>query len=115
MLGGEFHLGQYINRMYLEAQTSVSIISNANLGLFNPGGNAPPGNHNIAESLQAEILTGWQTGQCRDFINRLAGPTRALAPRQLYVGIRNLADPLFRHYTQWPDQDNQADPGDCHS
>ena len=43
---GEFHLGQYINRMYLQSQTSVAIISNANLGLFNPGGGAPPGNRN---------------------------------------------------------------------
>ncbi len=106
---GEFHLGQYINRMYLEAQTSVSIISNANLGLFNPGGGVPAGNHNIAESLQAEILTGWQTGQCRDFINRLAGSTRALAHGQLYVGIGNLADPLFGDYTQWQIENMQPD------
>ena len=106
---GEFHLGQYINRMYLEAQTSVSIISNANLGLFNPGGGAPPGNHNVAESLQAEILTGWQTAQCRDFINQLAGSTRALAHGQLYVGIGNLADPLFGDYTQWQIENMQPD------
>src|SRR5881396_1034330 len=86
-VAGEFHLGQYINRMYLEAQTSVSIISNANIALFNPGGGAPPGNRNIAHSLQSEILTGWQTSQCRDFINQLAGSTRALAHGQLYVGI----------------------------
>ena len=108
-VAGEFHLGQYINRMYLEAQTSVSIISNANLGLFNPGGGAPPGNHNIAESLQAEILTGWQTGQCRNFINGLAGSTRALAHGQLYVGIGNLADPLFGDYTQWQIENMQPD------
>src|SRR6266849_3710756 len=108
-VAGEFHLGQYINRMYLEAQTSVSIISNANLGLFNPGGGVPAGNHNIAESLQAEILTGWQTGQCRDFINRLAGSTRALAHGQLYVGIGNLADPLFVDYTQWQIENMQPD------
>jgi uncharacterized protein len=106
---GEFHLGQYINRMYLEAQTSVSIISNANLGLFNPGGGAPPGNHNVAESLQSEILTGWQTAQCRDFINQLAGSTRALAHGQLYVGIGNLADPLFGDYTQWQIENMQPD------
>jgi len=35
-LTGEFHLGQYINRMYLQAQTSISIISNANSALFTP-------------------------------------------------------------------------------
>jgi len=106
---GEFHLGQYINRMYLQSQTSVAIISNANLGLFNPGGGAPLGNRNIAQSLQAEILTGWQTGQCRDFINRLAGSTRALAHGQLYVGIGNLADPLFGDYTQWQIENMQPD------
>ncbi|HWG80447.1 MAG TPA: amidohydrolase family protein [Stellaceae bacterium] len=98
---GEFHLGQYINRMYLQAQTSVSIISNANLGLFTPTGGGTSGNHNISESLQAEILTGWQTGQCRDYINQLAGSTRALAHGQLYVGIGNLADPMFGDYTRW--------------
>src|SRR5258707_55911 len=103
------HIARYINRMYLEAQTSVSIISNANLGLFNPGGGAPPGNHNVAESLQAEILTGWQTAQCRDFINQLAGSTRALAHGQLYVGIGNLADPLFGDYTQWQIENMQPD------
>src|ERR1700745_990900 len=35
---GEFHLGSYIKRMYLEAQTSVSIISNANGALVTPPG-----------------------------------------------------------------------------
>src|SRR6195256_3640596 len=75
---GEFHLGQYINRMYLQAQTSVSIISNANIALFTPpGGGVPRPATNIAESLGSEILTGWQTAQCRDFINALAGSKRA--------------------------------------
>jgi uncharacterized protein len=106
---GEFHLGQYINRMYLQAQTSVSIISNANLGLFTPAGGGTGGNHNISESLQAEILTGWQTGQCRDYINALAGSTRALAHGQLYVGIGNLADPMFGDYTRWQMENMQPD------
>ena len=71
---GEFHLGQYINRMYLQAQTSVSIISNANIALFTPPGGGVPGPaRKITESLGSEILTGWQTAQCRDFINALAG------------------------------------------
>ena len=78
-LTGEFHLGQYINRMYLQAQTSVSIISNANIALFTPpGGTAGPAK-NIHDSLTSEILTGWQTSQCRDYINQLAGSTRARA------------------------------------
>jgi hypothetical protein len=97
---GEFHLGQYINRMYLQAQTSVSIISNANIALFTPPGGTSPGPaSNITESLVSEILTGYQTSQCRDFINTLAGSTRALAHGQIYPGPGNLADPAFGDYS----------------
>jgi uncharacterized protein len=106
---GEFHLGQYINRMYLQAQTSVSIISNANIALFTPpGGTAGPAN-NIHDSLTSEILTGWQTSQCRDYINQLAGSTRALAHGQIYPGPGNMADPLFGDYTQWQIENMQPD------
>jgi hypothetical protein len=99
---GEFHLGQYINRMYLQAQTSVSIISNANIALFTPPGGGTPGPaSNITDSLVSEILTGYQTSQCRDFINTLAGSRRALAHGQIYPGPGNLADPAFGDYTQW--------------
>ena len=99
---GEFHLGQYINRLYLQAQTSVSIISNANIALFTPpGGGTPEAASNITESLVSEILTGYQTSQCRDFINTLAGSRRALAHGQIYPGPGNLADPAFGDYTQW--------------
>lgn len=99
---GEFHLGEYINRMYLESQVSTSIISNANLALFTPPGGTVPGPATtIAESLVSEILTGWQTTQCRDFINNLAGSRRAYAHAQLYPGVGNLADPAFGDYTQW--------------
>jgi len=99
---GEFHLGQYINRMYLQAHTSVSIISNANIALFTPpGGGTPQAASNISQSLASEILTGYQTSQCRDFINKLAGSTRALAHGQIYPGPGNIADPAFGDYTQW--------------
>src|SRR5215469_67737 len=99
---GEFHLGQYINRMYLQSQTSISIISNANIALFTPPGGGPPqAASNISESLVSEILTGYQTSQCRDFINKLAGSTRALAHGQIYPGPGNIADPAFGDYTQW--------------
>jgi hypothetical protein len=75
---GEIHLGQYNHRLYLQAQTSVSIISNANGALFQaPGGGPPVPASNITESLVSEILTGYQTSQCRDFINALAGSRRA--------------------------------------
>jgi len=107
---GEFHLGQYINRMYLQSQTAVSIISNANIALFTPdGGGAPIPAVNIAQSLSAEILTGWQTSQCRDFINQQAGSIRALAHGQIYPGPGNSADPLFGDYTQWQVENMQPD------
>src|SRR6266704_1426519 len=102
-------LAQYINRMYLEAQTSVSIISNANIALFTPPGGTPGPATNIHDSLVSEILTGWQTAQCRDYINQLAGSTRALAHGQLYPGPGNLADPLFGDYTQWQIENMQPD------
>jgi uncharacterized protein len=99
---GEFHLGQYINRMYLQAQTSISIISNANIALFTPPGGGVPGPaDSITESLVSEILTGYQTSQCRDFINALAGSRRAFAHAQIYPGLGNLKDPAFGDYTQW--------------
>jgi predicted TIM-barrel fold metal-dependent hydrolase len=99
---GEFHLGQYINRMYLQSQTSISIISNANLALFTAPGTTVPGPaSNISESLQSEILTGYQTSMCRDFINNLAGSRRAFAHAQIYPGVGNLEDPAFGDYTQW--------------
>ena len=107
---GEFHLGQYINRMYLQAQTSVSIVSNANIALFTPPGETVPrAARSIAESLVGEILTGWQTSQCRDFINGLAGSTRALAHAQLYPGEGNKHDPQFGDYTQWQIENMQPD------
>jgi predicted TIM-barrel fold metal-dependent hydrolase len=109
-VAGEFHMGEYIKRMYLEAQTSVSVISNANFALFTPpGSTVPQAVTNMQESLQNEILTGWQTAQCRDFINRMAGSTRALAHAQLYPGPGNLADPLFGDYTQWQIENMQPD------
>jgi uncharacterized protein len=99
---GEFHLGEYINRLYLQAQTSISIISNANIALFTPPGGTVPGPAtNITESLVSEILTGYQTSQCRDFINNLAGSRRAFAHAQIYPGVGNLEDPAFGDYTQW--------------
>ncbi len=107
---GEFHLGQYINRMFLQAPTTVSIVSNANIALFTPPGGGVPGPAtNISENLVSEILTGWQTGQCRDFINRLAGSTRALAHGQIYPGPGNIVDPLFGDYTQWQIENMQPD------
>jgi hypothetical protein len=101
LLDGEFHLGAYIRRMFLEAQTTVAVLSNANFAAVpvGPMETAPP--KNVAESLQFEILTGLQTGGVRDFINQIAGSRRMMAHGQMYVGIGNLADPTFGDYTQW--------------
>jgi predicted TIM-barrel fold metal-dependent hydrolase len=107
---GEFHLGQYINRMYLQSATSVSIISNANIALFTAPGETEPGPAaNITESLLSEALTGWQTSQCRDFINNLAGSRRAMAHGQIYPGPGNFLDPAFGDYTQWQIEFMQPD------
>lgn len=109
-LAGEFHIGQYIKRLYLQSQTSVSIISNANFALFTPpGSTVPRAAKEISESLQGEILTGWQTSQCRDFINHLAGSKRALAHGQIYPGAGNINDPQFGDYTQWQIENMQPD------
>lgn len=99
---GEFHLGQYINRMFLQSPTSAAVISNANIALFTaPGEDQPRPPENITESLISESLTGWQTSLCRDFINNLAGSRRSFAHAQIYPGVGNLADPSFGDYTQW--------------
>jgi predicted TIM-barrel fold metal-dependent hydrolase len=109
-VAGEFHLGQYISRMYLESQTSVAIISNANFALFQPPGGGPPvAPRTIQQSLEGEILTGWQTSQCRDYINAQAGSVRALAHGQIYPGPGNHADPMFGDYTQWQIENMQPD------
>ncbi len=109
-VAGQFHLGEYISRMYLQSQVSVSVISNANIALVTPpGGGVPRPAKTIAENLASEILTGWQTGQCRDFINNLAGSRRAFAHGQLYPGVGNLHDPLFGDYTQWQIEFMQPD------
>lgn len=99
---GQFSLGEYVSRMYLEAQVSASIISNNNLALITPPGGTMPGPaHNLTEAMKAEILTGWQTSQCRDFINNLAGSRRALAHAQIFPGVGNLEDKKFGDFTQW--------------
>ena len=79
------------NRVPPGSQVSASIISNANFGLFTPPGGGVPGPaSNITESLVSEILTGWQTSEARDFINKLAGSRRAFAHAQIYPGVGNL-------------------------
>jgi hypothetical protein len=90
-VGSDFMLTALVKDVYLDSSVTVGVLSNAPLGLFMPPGASvgiPP--RTIAESLSAEILTGYQTAAVRDFVNRIAGSTRMLAHGQLYPGRNNL-------------------------
>jgi predicted TIM-barrel fold metal-dependent hydrolase len=102
--GSEFHLVQYIQRMFLESQVTVAILSNANLGsILEPGQTVPRPPKNITENLGVENLTGHMTAAVRDFVNQIAGSTRMLAHGQIYPGIGNHRgnEPVYRDFTQW--------------
>jgi len=90
-VGSDFMLTALVKDVYLDSGVTVAVLSNAPLGLFMPPGASagiPP--RTIAESLSAEILTGYQTAAVRDFVNRIAGSTRMLAHGQFYPGRNNL-------------------------
>jgi uncharacterized protein len=90
-VGTDFTLHALVKDVYLDSGVTVGILSNAPLGLFlPPGGGKPIPPRTIAESLSAEILTGYQTVAVRDFINRISGSTRMLAHGQFYPGRNNL-------------------------
>ena len=102
--GSEFHLVKYIQRMFLESQVTVSVLSNANLGsILEPGQTVPRPPKNITENLGVENLTGHMTAAVRDFVNKIAGSTRMLAHGQVYPGIGNHRgnEPVYRDFTQW--------------
>jgi len=90
-VGTDFMLTSLVKDVYLDSAVTVGILSNAPLGLFlPPGAKEPIPPRTIAESLSAEILTGYQTAAVRDFVNRIAGSTRMLAHGQFYPGKQNL-------------------------
>jgi len=90
-VGTDFMLTSLVKDVYLDSNVTVGILSNAPLGLFlPPGATTPIPPRTIAESLASEILTGYQTAQVRDFVNRIAGSTRMLAHGQFYPGKNNL-------------------------
>jgi uncharacterized protein len=90
-VGTDFTLTSLVKDVYLDSSVTVGVLSNAPLGLFLPAGATEPiPPRTIAESLSAEILTGYQTAQVRDFVNRIAGSTRMLAHGQFYPGKNNL-------------------------
>ena len=90
-VGTAFTLTSLVKDVYLDSNVAVGVLSNAPLGLFlPPGATEPIPPRTIAESLSSEILTGYQTAQVRDFVNRIAGSTRMLAHGQFYPGKNNL-------------------------
>ena len=90
-VGSEFQLEKYIQRMFLEAQTTVAILSNVTPGtVLLPGETDPKPPKNIPESLSGAILTTQQTVAVRDFVNKIAGSTRLLGHGLFYPGIGNL-------------------------
>jgi len=89
-VGTDFMLTSLVKDVYLDSNVTVAVLSNAPLGLFlPPGATQPIPPRTIAESLSAEILTGYQTAAVRDFVNRIAGSTRMLAHGQFYPGKQN--------------------------
>jgi predicted TIM-barrel fold metal-dependent hydrolase len=90
-VGTEFTLTSLVKDVYLDSNVTVGVLSNAPLGLFlPPGATEPIPPRTIGESLSSEILTGYQTAQVRDFVNRIAGSKRMLAHGQFYPGKHNL-------------------------
>ena len=87
----DFHLVHFIKDVYLDSQVTVGHITNAPLGLFLPPGEAQPiVPRTVNEALDGCNLTGYQTALVRDFINKIAGSTRALAHGQLFPGKTNV-------------------------
>ena len=90
-VGTAFTLTSLVKDVYLDSNVAVGVLSNAPLGLFlPPGATEPIPPRTIGASLSSEILTGYQTAQVRDFVNRIAGSKRMLAHGQFYPGKNNL-------------------------
>jgi uncharacterized protein len=103
-VGNEFHLEKYIQRMFLESQTTVALLSNVTPGTITvPGEEEPRPPRNIPESLAGAILTAQQTVAVRDFVNRIAGSTRLLAHGLFYPGEGNLAYMQYQIDNYQPD------------
>jgi uncharacterized protein len=78
-----WHLPNFIKWVYLDSQVTVGLLTNNNNAALPEGGGAP---RTVFESEANEGLTAEQTMAARNFINRVAGSTRALGHGQLYVG-----------------------------
>jgi predicted TIM-barrel fold metal-dependent hydrolase len=103
-VGSEFHLAKYIQRMYLESQTTVAILSNVTPGtVLLPGEAEPRPPKSIPESLAGSILTTEQTVAVRDFVNEIAGSTRLLGHGLFFPGVGNLEYMQFQIDNYNPD------------
>jgi uncharacterized protein len=92
----EFWLPNFIRYYFFESQTTVALISNlspsvyAYVADYGSGGKAPGTARNVYEARPYEMLTAEQNFACREFINGLAGSTRALSHGLMYMGEGNL-------------------------
>ncbi|HZI39467.1 MAG TPA: amidohydrolase family protein [Acidimicrobiia bacterium] len=94
--GAEFWLPNFIKYYFFESQTSVALISNITM-IGNVAGSAagikdiPATARNVYEARPQEVfVTAEQNFACREFINSMAGSTRALSHGLMYMGPGNL-------------------------
>ena len=90
-----FWLPKFIESCYLQSQTTVALISNVagQIGYWMTRANhmRPPNYaRNVHETRPQEVLTAEQNFASREFINAVAGSTRALSQGMMYMGPGNL-------------------------
>ena len=91
----ELWLSNFIKRCYFDSQTTVALISNVPGQIpywFTEalGARTPATARSVYESRPQEILTAEQNFASREFINAVAGSTRALSQGLMYMGPGNL-------------------------
>jgi predicted TIM-barrel fold metal-dependent hydrolase len=92
----EFWLPNFVKYYFFESQTTVAVISNitmiANVASSAAGVKNLPGTaRNVYEARPLEaFVTAEQNFACREFINGMAGSTRALSHGLMYMGPGNL-------------------------
>jgi predicted TIM-barrel fold metal-dependent hydrolase len=92
----EYWLPRFIESYYFESQTTVALLSNINMVGNVAAGvsgvqNSPAAARNVYEARPQEaFLTAEQNFACREFINSVAGSTRALSHGLMYLGPGNL-------------------------
>lgn len=91
-----FWLPNFIKEFFFESQTTVALLSNINM-VTNVAAsvanikNVPATARNVYEARPQEaFLTAEQNFACREFINSVAGSTRALSHGLMYMGPGNL-------------------------